>query len=289
MKLATYTELGGINIPQEVRRLRRETWDFHRRLGTPVVLKHKWNEEDVQKGLAQHCPYCRDAAYKQGRDRDEHCFGTGYLGGYDDGVITFVTLGDTLEDIFKINEQGLLMRDKHPICTAPWMPRMYDGDILVTADFDPDTWDIISLGERFVLKEVTPVEPRGAGGALTAPPFARSYKGRNQTRKHLVAQNFQIDRLPDTDIRYEVPVEFVYVGLPTPPVPAPGVDPDTYPDIPEIAAAERMLIIHGGGQDVIIVFPKEDEMTTSLYERREIRLTGISTDFTSSDIRIVGD
>ena len=274
MKLATYTDLGATNIPQEVRRLRRETWDYHRRLGTPVILKHKWTEEDVEIGAAQYCPYCRDLAYEQGVDWDPYCFGTGYLGGYADGVITFVTLGDALEDVFKLDEKGALYRDQHPICTAPWMPKMADGDLIIAADFNPDTWDPISFNERYVLKEVTPVAPRGAGGSLTTPAFSRSFRARNQNRSHLVAQNFQIDHVPSTDRRYSVPVEFVYSGLPTPPIPLPGDDPDNYPTLPHVSSQERIIVIHGGGEDVIIMFPKEEGMSYYMEFECDIAITG---------------
>lgn len=204
------------NVPQDIKRARKQVLDYLNTLGQPVVWKHKWTEDDVNAGRAQYCPYCRNVQYRQASQTDPNCFGTGFLGGFDDGVLVWMTFGDTTLDIFKLTREGVLIKDNHPQCSAPWEPTFSDGDLLLTCELAKDLWTITSLGDRYVAQETTPVTPRGTrsntAGSVLYP----------------VSQSFQADQLPLNHPYYAVPVLFDYSGLPAAPAVPPGGDPSDY-------------------------------------------------------------
>lgn len=187
--------------PKEISRMRREIMDFHLSYGKPYVFKHRWNLDDLSKGLCIECPY-HDGAYERSKTDCESCFGTGFFGGFADGVIVFCTIADAPVDQLKISPQGYLMFDKHPQLTAPWQPHMGDGDLLIDAEFDRSTWDILSTGDVFELNDVTPVTIRGLFGPWT------DYKLYN------LQQTANIDRIPNRHIYYEVPIVFDTTTVP---------------------------------------------------------------------------
>jgi hypothetical protein len=215
MRIAEWNYFGPRSTPHEVRDLRKASFQYHQTLGMPIVHKHKWNEIDVREGRAQHCPF-HDIAYDESNIDCPYCFGTNFLGGWDNGAITYITIADAATDTIKQTEQGVLYIDTHPTFTAPWVPTMGDEDIIITADFDSQTWDIIVERERYVLREVTARTMRG-------------FQAKVQTREYKVHQEGAIDKLPLTDYRYKVPIIFDYGAVPLPPVVPPGGDPDDYP------------------------------------------------------------
>lgn len=204
------------SVPQDIRRARKQVLDYLNELGQPVVWKHKWTEDDVANGLAQHCPYCRNLQYRQPTQNDPYCFGTGYLGGFDDGMLVWMTFGDTTLDVFKLTREGILIKDNHPICSAPWSPAFSDGDLLITCELANDLWTITALGQRYVAQETTPVTPRGS---RSNPSSATLYA---------ISQSFQADQIPSNHPYFNVPVLFDYTGLPVAPTVPPGGDPDEY-------------------------------------------------------------
>lgn len=200
--------LGPGSTPQDVKDLRRSTWDYHFTYGMPVIHKHKWNMFDVRKGLAYKCPYHNMPGYEADYSNCPYCFGTGILGGWADGQIAYVTFSDATENRIKVGPQGVLLFDREPQMVAPWVPEMGNGDILVTADFDHDTFEVLEEKDRYTLKEVTPVTIRG-------------FQEQVQTVEYRVQQSAMIDRVPDFDLLYNVPIIFDYLDLP----PVPG-DPN---------------------------------------------------------------
>jgi hypothetical protein len=135
MKIAQWNYLGPRSTPQEVRDLRKASFDYHRTYGMPIVHKHKWNAQDVREGRAVRCPF-DDISYDSGSIECPYCFGTGFLGGWDDGAITYITLADTPTDTIRPTSEGLLILETHPAFTAPWTPIMGDGDLIITADLN---------------------------------------------------------------------------------------------------------------------------------------------------------
>lgn len=216
MKLAQWNYIGPRSTPQEVRTLRESSFDFHKNLGQPVIHKHRWNERDVRNGLAQHCPF-HDVVLGSDREFDPYCFGTGFLGGWSDGVVTFVTIADSQEDRIKIGPQGVLLFDTHPAFTAPWIPDMGDGDLLITAEFVSNKWDIVDEIDRYVLQDVTPKTMRGFEGR------------RKGSAGYKVHQEGNLDKLPLNHEWQAVPIIFAYDTVPPSPYPPIGSDPSNYP------------------------------------------------------------
>ena len=257
--------VGPRSVPQEIRDLRKSSLEFHHELGQPVIFKHKWNEEDLREGRAEPCPF-HDDLYDRDSDWDEYCFGTGYLGGWANGEIVFVSIGDIQEDVFRVTEQGVLMHDEHPGMTAPWNPKMGDGDLIITAEFNSATWEVLDTYERYMIQEVTPTTMRGPG-------FDSEIRG----KLFVVNQTAQIDRLPSNHTYYNVPIDFDYGNVPAPP-PDPNVDPDDYPTGSLFSAYDVDVRITG----------KETGLSSAYTQDVRIAVAGIITSHTV-DVRIFGE
>jgi hypothetical protein len=210
-KRSVATYIGTPTDPHDVKQLRSQVLDYHRTLGQLVIHKHRWNEQDVRNGLALHCPFHSDT-YERGA-YDPYCFGTGYLGGYSDGVLVPVTIADTQEDVFRPNNQGILIHERHPGLKAPWLPEMGDTDMIIVVEIDRQG-NITEMGDRYEMREVTPVTMRGPG-----------YHNTLHMKPYKVSQEAMIDLLPYAHPLYNVPINFDYTNVPTP------VPPD-YPPLP---------------------------------------------------------
>lgn len=265
MDISTYDVGAAASTPREIRELRRHNLEFHHRLGSPVIFKRRKTVQDVDAGRAQWCPYHYDKLYASDFSHCPYCFGTGILGGFDSGTIVFVTPGDATTDQFQLTEQGLLSRMTHPQWSAPWKPEMHDGDIIVLADFDPDTFAVVSTDDRFELDQVQPVTPRGAAPVGFAKNRDRNSFNFIPRHDMLVAQNFRADLLPAGSVIYDIPV-IEPTTYPPIPVNPPDVDPDDYNPVPshtgEVAIVMRIRGGEppegwGGNQDVDIDFPEE--------------------------------
>jgi len=230
-KLVTI-DVGPRTVPQEVRDLRKSSLEFHHTLGQPVIHKHKWNEDDLREGRAQRCPF-HDPLYDRESDWCEYCFGTGYLGGWANGEIVYVSLADVQQDVFAQTPQGILVRQESPGMTAPWYPTMGDGDLIIEAEFHPHTWEVLDVYDRFMIQEVRPTTMRGPG-------FDNEIRG----KRWLVGQEAIIDKIPRNSPEYVVPIDFDYNDVPLPPV-DPNIDPDDYPPNTKFSAYEVGIRVVG--------------------------------------------
>ena len=228
--------VGGRRTPQEIKRLRREVMDFCRKLGQPVVLKHQWNNEDVRSGLAKECPACLDDGYKQTRNKCPVCFSVGFVsvendnitnlyvengelvdqvhqineyrapkyGGYGPGYITWMIQPDTPVDIFKINEQGVMVQTQQAQGTAPWFPELHDNDLATNVHLDHNlkiqAVNVFGDGtrnrtyDRYQLKMTNPITIRGFGR-------------RAIDQNYQVQQTFEMAHVPLDNILYSVPLD----------------------------------------------------------------------------------
>jgi hypothetical protein len=227
-KVSSFRNVGA--APVSIQKMRRASIQAHQRYGMPVIHKHKWNWLDVREGRAQVCPFHDPNV--EGDRFDYYCFGTGFLGGWADGIVTYITIADVQEDVFRISEQGTLIHEANPGFTAPWTPPMGDGDLLITGDFD-EGWNLVYDRERYTLDEVTPVTIRGFQSVV-------------QTKEFVVHQSGNLNKLPFNDYHFQIPIVFDYGNLPTYPVVPPGGDPDDYPT-GRIAQSVRASRIAGRG------------------------------------------
>ena len=228
MKVLDYPLLNTGPTPQDVKEYRLHVYEAQSKLGRPIIFKHRWNMVDVTNGLAQLCPLYDDS-YHRSKTDCPYCFGTGFLGGFADGVIQFMTLADPPVDQLKIDAQGYILFDKHPEVTAPWFPDMGDGDLIILADFDFSNWDVLTTYDRFELNEVKPTTIRGPFTEYTGYQFFK------------IQQNAKLDRIPNEHVYYNVPIEFNYNSAPIV-IPPPGADPDNYL-IPDALATYGLRII----------------------------------------------
>lgn len=209
LKLSENRYLGPRSVPQEVRDLRQSSFDFHDTLGQPVIVKHRWNELDLREGRAQKCPF-HDEYYDQDVSNCPYCFGTGYLGGYADGILTYATIADAQEDVFRLTETGLMLHDRSPQITAPWIPLLGDDDLIIVVELD-SSGDVADTYDRYTLKQVTPTTMRGPGFKNTT----------RNNRPFIVSQSSTIDVVPYGSILQDVPITFDYGDVPDPIDPGP--------------------------------------------------------------------
>lgn len=252
--------LGSRTDPQDILDMRKASMDFHRTMGQLVIHKHKWNEQDVREGRAQHCPFHSDV-YERG-EYDPYCFGTGYLGGFSDGVLVPVTIGDAQEDVFKPNSQGVLIHERHPGLIAPWTPDMGDTDIIIVVEIDPKTEDIVQMGDRYELREITPRTIRGP-----------AFKTTRNMKPFKVSQDAMIDLLPYAHPFYNIPINFDYNNIPWP-------TPPDYPIPAGYKYASFEIGVHIVGEEL---------QGTKSTRAQDVRMGTYTQSTKEADVRIVGD
>lgn len=231
MKLAQWNYLGPSSTPHDIRNTRRAAFDWHKNKGEPVAIKHRWTWKDVEQGKTERCP-AHNAAYDSDSQWDPYCFGTGFVGGWDDAVITFASIADTQEDVIKLLPHGQLLYETHPGFTAPWTPFLGDGDLLIRGEFDYNTWDILAETDRYVLQEVTPFTIRGL---------------RSNRQGYKIQQKGNLDRLPPKHRWLDVPYVFDYSSVPEEPIIPDGGDPDNFPMATE--EFEIPIFVYGAESD----------------------------------------
>lgn len=230
MQVSSIFDVGAANTPQEIKRLRRQTMDICRRMGQPVIFRHMWDRDDVKNGLAIQCPACFNTYYDQVRNDCLVCFGFGFVstefeptdtlfinnqgeivegdpgtgvrapryGGFDKAHLTWIIEPDIAVDVFRINEQGVMIRTYDATGSAPWSPDLGDNDLCINVVLDNDGFSVQQTNERFQLKMVQNVTVRGFG------KLARNNGG---GQVYLVGQTFQMSHGPEESSLYDVPVD----------------------------------------------------------------------------------
>lgn len=208
-------EVGGpADTPQAIRRLRRQNFDMLRWIGEPVVVMHRFGNEELEKGIAKECPGCFSEIYSQPRADCQICFGVGFVsieddpdfwintdgrtivdsdpgtgihaplfGGFAQPYITYLIQPDTPTDLFKIDQAGALVRTKQAQGFAPWTPTLYDNDLCVNVTLDKQH-NVTDSGDRFILKMVQPITIRGFGR-------------QQQYQQYLIGQQFEMAEVPN--------------------------------------------------------------------------------------------
>ena len=229
-RTVNFKEVGPPNTPADIKRLRRQNMDFCRKMGQPVVFRHKYGPQDVDAGIAEKCPACYDNVYNQARSDCPVCYGFGFAsvelnpqnvwidttgqviignqpaggikapryGGFGVPYLTWLVEPDIAVDTFRINEQGVMAQTYNAQGTAPWFPTLGDNDLCVNVTLSPDGYTILSTLDRFQLKMAQQVTIRGfgklAGPQTNGNPF-------------LVAQSFEMNKVPVGNPIYNVPVD----------------------------------------------------------------------------------
>lgn len=231
MHVVSFREVGPPNTPQEIKRLRRQNMDICRRMGQPVVFRHMFQREDVEAGTAKQCPSCYDEAYDQVRNDCAVCYGFGFVsvednpqnfwidtfgqiqlsanpdpawvrapryGGFAAPYLTWMVEPDVAVDVFRINEQGVMVQTYDATGIAPWYPALGDNDLCVNVSVGNDGYTVTATHDRFQLKQVQQITIRGFGKRAPVSAAGNPYE---------VAQSFQMSKSPDNAQLYNVPVD----------------------------------------------------------------------------------
>lgn len=219
---------GEENVPRDVVRRRKSNMDAMKRFGAPVILKHMYNDQDAQQGFAVKSPNF-DPDYGQTRNRDPLSHGVGYVGavdgemvlstdewyrsdgiggivkssvrpaddylpapkyrGYGPGYLTYAIMPDVSQDVFKMNEGGVLIRTQQAQVQMGWFPEANDNDLLITCQVDR-SFNVTQTFERYELKQTSPISIRGL-----------DRKGRREYsedfgNRHCVQQEFEMSLVP---------------------------------------------------------------------------------------------
>lgn len=223
---------GEANVPQDVRRRRKQVMQTMRRMGTPVIIKHMWTAEDFENGIVERSPYMDDI-YNQTRHDDPLSHGQGWVSiekspdewydsegnivvsvdspgsgflpapkyrGFGPGYLTYIILPDVAEDMFKLDPSGALIRIQTANAQMAWYPEVNDTDLITLVEIDRQQ-QVRITHERYQAKMTSPVSLRG-------------YDRRGQRREdvdfgnqYAVNQTFQLDLIPPNDVLYNVEVD----------------------------------------------------------------------------------
>jgi hypothetical protein len=217
--------VGEPNVPYDTADLRANSLDLFRWMGTPVIIKHRYNPEDVASGIATQSPNWSDV-YKQTRGKDPLSYGVGFVSvetspdefvttdgrltttantgilapryrGYGPGYLTYVVFPDASEDIYKPNEIGVLQRIQRAQVQMGWYPEVNDNDLIIVTEID-DSENVIATHERFLARMTNPVSLHGfdQGGRRE---YTESFGNRR-----IINQQFELDLLPENHILYNV-------------------------------------------------------------------------------------
>lgn len=221
---------GNEKVPQDVRRRRRQVYDAMRRLGNPVLIKHRYNFDDVINGIAKKASSW-DSVYGTQRNEDPEGHGVGLVSvettnkewispdgeivsgegeptgsyekapkyrGYGPGYLIYIIEPDASQDFFKLTESGAMYKTQTATAQAPWFPIFADNDLLINVTIN-ERGDILNTGERFELKNVQPVAMRGLdrqGRRERDNPYGPN--------RYMINQTFEMAKVPDNNVLYQV-------------------------------------------------------------------------------------
>jgi hypothetical protein len=221
---------GTSNVPPDVHRRRRYVSEAMNRMGTPMLVKHRFNDLDFRAGTVVKSPVY-DNIYEQTRNLDPLSHGVGYMSvelsdnewydvegniavnsvspgagwtkapkyrGYGEGILTYIIEPDRAEDFFKVTTGGPVFKVQQARAIAPWYPNINDNDLLINVQVDK-SGNPIETFERYEAKNVSPVSVRGLDRR------GRKEQGDdNFGNSHVLNQSFDMALIPDNDVIYQV-------------------------------------------------------------------------------------
>lgn len=225
--------LGESSVPRTIRRQRAANMEAMRRFGAPVIIKHMFNAEDMETGIARKSPNI-SAAYGQTRHNDPLSHGVGFVSvenstdewialdgrsiiqsptppgvnyvpaprfrGYGQGFLTYVILPDVSEDVFKMSPTGVLIRTQQAQVQMGWYPGVSDNDLIISVELDR-TGAIINDRERWQAKQTNPISMRGTD-RLGRREYTEDFGNR-----YVTDQQFEMTLVPANDELYLVEID----------------------------------------------------------------------------------
>lgn len=220
-------------VPREIIQARQSNLEVMARFGTPVLIKHMYNDGDVKDGIAEPSPNFSDI-YGQGPHRDPISHGVGFVSveksdtewvspdgklvvdsvsspgdgytpapkyrGYGPGYLTYVILPDTTEDVFKLNEAGALIRIQQSQVQMGWYPEVNDNDLIILVEVDEGN-NILDTYERYQAKMTNPISMRGFDR------LGRKERIGDFGNRFVIGQQFEMSLIPSWDILYDVEID----------------------------------------------------------------------------------
>ena len=218
-------------IPQDVKRRRRQVYDLMRHMGTPVLVKHMYNADDVERGLAVRSDNY-DPVYGQTRHNDPISHGIGFVSaethdeewvtpdgeivksstkptgakpapkyrGFGPGYLIYMVQPDVAQDLFKVNDAGVLIKVQSATAQAPWYPEINDNDLIINVEIDGNG-QIIDTHERYQAKMSSPVTMRGYDRR------GRREYTEDGGNRFVMNQTFEMTLVPEFDELYRVEVD----------------------------------------------------------------------------------
>jgi hypothetical protein len=224
---------GEARVPRSIKAQRRSNLGLMRDMGAPVIIKHMYNAEDEQKGIAKKSPNW-NSAYGQTRHNDPVSHGVGFVSvenspnewispdgrqivvsttspgigytaaplhrGYGPGYLTYVILPDVSEDLFKMSETGVLIRTQQAQVQMGWYPEVNDNDLIISVELD-QAGTVIADRERWQAKQTNPISMRGMdrrGRREYTEDFGNRY---------VTDQQFEMSLVPSNDELYNVEID----------------------------------------------------------------------------------
>jgi hypothetical protein len=225
--------IGELYTPWWVARRRKQAAQAFRRLGTPVLHKHRLSDWDVRNGTAVPAPAQvspgRDSIYGQSRYTDPLSLGTGYVSvelspdewyntatgqiiesqsnpgagyaqapmyrGFGPGSLIYVIFLDRPRDYFAYDPGGAIYNVEQGGVIAPWTPKIWDGDLLIEIITDT-AGNIISTVDFYECRMVTPVTLRGQD-VQGKTDVAGQTDYNFATNRWLVNQRMEANRIAD--------------------------------------------------------------------------------------------
>jgi hypothetical protein len=227
IRVARY--VGEANVPGDVKRRRRQVYDAMRRMGNPVIVKHMYNDDDAERGIAERSPNFEDP-YGQVRNEDPFSYGIG-LRQRGEVLDEWVSpTGQIVKAVaqpnsglragaplprlrprlphlhhrarrrggllFKLSSGGALIQVQTATAQAPWYPEINDNDLSSTSSSTPGR--VVQTMERYQAKQTNPISIRG-----------RDRRGRREYtedggNRFVVNQQFEMTLVPTTNILQKV-------------------------------------------------------------------------------------
>jgi hypothetical protein len=119
-------------------------------------------------------------------------------GGYGVPYLTWLIEPDVAVDVFRISQQGALVKQYDAQGVAPWFPTVGDNDLCVNVRLASDGWTIEETLDRFQLKKAQQITIRG---------FGRLGRASANGQPYLVAQTFEMNKAPENLHIHDVPVD----------------------------------------------------------------------------------
>ena len=224
--------VGEAQIPQDIKRLRRQIYDMMRQMGSPVLVKHMYNAQDVERGDAVLSSNY-NSVYGQTRHNDPVSHGVGFVSaetaedewttteglivksttkpagavpapkyrGFGPGFLLYMIQPDAAEDVFKLGDTGALIKTQQAQAQAPWFPEINDNDLIINVEIDK-AGNIIDTFERYQAKMTNPISMRGYGDLR-----GRREGTEDGGNRYMLNQQFEMTLVPEFDELYKVEVD----------------------------------------------------------------------------------